>query len=151
MAMNVWLQQLMTPTTATGRNNPLYNADLDRHIRIATNRMVGDDPGYSEFMSRLYPNPRAGGMGAVNYGGGYGAGGGGFGIGETPAPSEASSLLQSLQRRTETNKTYPAPPMGANGKPDPRRLMKGQKYTVTLPDGRKGIYRWDGKNFVRDQ
>ena len=38
-------------TTDTGRENPAYNQYLDNDANRARRRMVGDDPGYAEFMT----------------------------------------------------------------------------------------------------
>ena len=51
----------------TGRDNPLYDPTISRDFRIATQRMVGNDPGYAGFIAALDATARQ--PGAPNPGG----------------------------------------------------------------------------------
>jgi hypothetical protein len=43
--------------TDTGRNNPNFDPSLARDLRMASQRMVGEDPGFSEFFGTLDKAP----------------------------------------------------------------------------------------------
>lgn len=87
--------------TETGRENPSYDPFIDRAYRAATQRLVGDDPGYDEFLGML---DLTADQIRARQGGGR--------VAPTPSPAEA-----------------PAVPI-EGGRVDPSRLQRGRLYTL---------------------